>query len=722
MIMNDASRKDGVRKVPVTTTLTQIRKRDGRFVDFEPDKIKIAITKGLADVGPANEELAEDLTGQVVEQLEQRFPSGIPSVEDVQDIVETTLIRNGLAEAAKAYILYRQKRAEMREARAFVKAPGALKLNINALRVLARRYLLKDDKGSVIETPEELFRRVAKGIAAAELKYGTAELAAGFEEAFYRMMALGDFIPNSPTLMNAGTSIGQLSACFVLPVGDSIIEIFDAVKDMALIHQSGGGTGFSFTRLRPEGDIVMSTKGTASGPVSFMRVFDVATDVVKQGGRRRGANMGILRCDHPDVLHFITAKARERILRNFNVSVAVTDSFMSKIETNDEYDLVNPRTGEVTRRLRAGDVFNAVVQANWEEGDPGLIFIDEINRRNQTPQLGLIESTNPCGEQVLHPYESCNLGSINLSKMIRDGDMDWDRLRQHVRLGVRFLDDVIDVNRFPLKQIDDITRGNRRIGLGVMGFAEALIMLGIAYDSDEAIAFAEKLMEFIRDEAWQMSSELGEERGSFPNFEGSVWPEQGFKTFRNATTTTIAPTGSISIIAQTTSGIEPLFAISFVRDIMEGTRLLETNPFFERVARERGFFSEELLREIAETGSVQGNPRVPEDMQRLFVTALDIKPEWHVRIQAAFQKFTDNAVSKTINLREDAPPGDIAMAYRMAYDLKCKGITVFRYGSKTEQVLYINPSMAKKAEEEAAEYVTAKSEFAGGCPYPVCPV
>lgn len=695
-------------------TVTKIKKRDGRVVDFESEKIKNAIYKDLVDVKQEHaRELSERLADEVVRQLDEKFAGSTPSVEDAQDIVEDVLIKNGLAQAAKAYILFRQKHAELRAARAFVEAPGALKLGVNALRVLSRRYLLKDDEENVIESPEDLFRRVASAVATTDAD----------KETYYRMMSTGNFMPNSPTLMNAGTQLGQLSACFVLPVDDSIVGIFDAVKDMAMIHQSGGGTGFNFSHLRPEGDIVMSTKGEASGPVSFMRVFDVATDVVKQGGRRRGANMGILRCDHPDVLHFITAKAREQILQNFNISVSMTDSFMEKIADNAEFDLINPRTGEAWKTRKAGDVFNMIVQANWETGDPGLIFIDEINRQNQVPGLGDMESTNPCGEQPLFSYESCNLGSVNLAKMVTDGAIDWDRLRETVRNGIRFLDDVVDVNKFPLPQIEDITRnGNRKIGLGVMGFAEALIMLDIPYDSHEGVETGRNIMKFIRDEAWKMSAELGEERGDFANIGKSVWPERGFKHFRNATTTTIAPTGSISIIAQTTSGIEPLFAISFVRDVMAGTKLLETNALFEQIAKERGFYSEDLMRRIAETGSVQDNDNVPEDIRRLFVTALDIDPEWHVRMQAAFQEFTDNAVSKTINMREDATSEDIKKAYLLAYQLKCKGITVFRYGSKSEQVLYINPSMAKGVEEEESKYVTVKSEYSGGCPAPVCPV
>jgi ribonucleoside-diphosphate reductase alpha chain len=593
-------------------------------------------------------------------------------------------------------------------------------LGVNALRVLNRRYALKDETGKVIETPEQVFRRVAKAVASADLKYGTDAQAKGSEQKFFEMMTALEFLPNSPTLMNAGTDVGQLSACFVLPVEDSIVDIFDAVKNMAVIHQSGGGTGFSFSKLRPEGDIVVSTKGIASGPVSFMNVFDTATEVIKQGGRRRGANMGILRCDHPDIVKFITAKKKNRVLRNFNLSVAVTDVFMKKAAEGGSYDLINPRTGKTVKSMRAADVFDLIVQSAWESGDPGLIFIDEINRKNQTAKLGPIESTNPCGEQILHPYESCNLGSINLSKVINDGALDSDKLHDLVRAGVHFLDNVIDVNIFPVRQTEEITLKNRRIGLGVMGFADALLLLGIPYDSQEALDFATHVMKFIRENALDMSREIAKSRGSFPNFDISSWRDNGYDALRNATVTTIAPTGTISIVAGTTSGIEPLFAISYVRDVMEGTRLMEANPVFEALARERGFYSEELMTEIARTGSVQENKKIPEDVRRLFVTAMDIDPEWHVRMQAAFQVYTDNAVSKTINLRPEAVPDDIRKSYLLAYELRCKGITVYRYGSKNEQVLYLNPAFDKQPEKDL-EFATAKPEFSGGCPVPVCP-
>jgi ribonucleoside-diphosphate reductase alpha chain len=523
-----------------------------------------------------------------------------------------------------------------------------------------------------------------------------------------------DFLPNSPTLMNAGTKLGQLSACFVLPVEDSLESIFDALKHMALVQQSGGGTGFSFSKLRPKGDIVRSTKGVASGPVSFIRIFDVTTDVIKQGGKRRGANMGILRVDHPDIIEFITVKQQEGVLENFNISVGITDAFMEAVRKDEEYPLVNPRNKEVVRHMRARDVFDMIVTAAWRTGDPGLVFLDEVNRHNPTPALGDIESTNPCGEVPLLPYESCNLGSINLSHFVSRGEVDWERLRKAVRLGVHFLDNVIDANRYPLRAIERMTKGNRKIGLGVMGFAEMLIMLGMRYDTKEAVSFAEKLMSFIQHEAKQKSRELAEERGSFPNIDKSIYAGEAM---RNATVTTIAPTGTISIVAGTSSGIEPLFAISFIRNVMEGTKLLEVNPLFERIARERGFYSTALMMKIAKTGSIQDMKEVPRDVRELFVTAMDIAPEWHVRMQTAFQRHVDNAVSKTINLPYDASLEDVRRAFWLAYELKCKGITVYRYGSKREQVLYIGSILKKETGEE---HISADAEYSGGCPTREC--
>jgi ribonucleoside-diphosphate reductase alpha chain len=564
-----------------------------------------------------------------------------------------------------------------------------------------------------------MFRRVAKAVSAPDEHYEPDADLNAVEEEFYQMMSRLEFLPNSPCLMNAGTDIGQLAACFVIPVEDSMEGIFSALKDMALIHQSGGGTGFSFSRLRPKGDIVKTTMGIASGPISFMKIFDEATNTIKQGGRRRGANMGILRVDHPDILEFITTKSKPGVLDNFNISVGVTDAFINAVKNDEEYDLINPRTGLPVKRLYARDVFNLIIANAWQTGDPGLVFLDEINRKNPTPQIGQIEATNPCGEVPLLPYESCNLGSINLSKMISNGKLDYDKLRRTIRSAVHFLDNVIDASLYPLNEITEITRANRKIGLGVMGLADALILLGIPYDSEEALRFGEELMAFIYGEAEKMSREIAEKRGSFANYEGSVWDKPGAEPRRNATVTSVAPTGTISIIAGASSGIEPLFAVAFVRDVMEGTRLLEVNNEFERIAKERGFYSRDLMLEIARLGSIQTLEQVPKDVRRLFVTSMDIDPEWHVRMQAAFQMHVDNAVSKTVNLPREATPEDVRKIYWMAYDLRCKGITIYRYGSKPEQVLYVGPVLARELGED--EVVSAESEFAGGCPTGTCP-
>jgi ribonucleoside-diphosphate reductase alpha chain len=698
--------------------VSRITKRDGRIVSFDASKIADAIGKALEAVG-GDGDAAGKLSEEVVKLINERFEDIIPSVENVQDIVEEVLIKNAYADVAKAYILYRQKRTEIREFKKFFGVIDDLKMGVNAIKVLKNRYLVKDYEGNVVETPSQLFHRVAKAVSKADLLYDKKADAEKKEETFYQVMSNREFLPNSPTLMNAGTRLGQLSACFVLPVEDSIDGIFTTLKQMAIIHQSGGGTGFSFSKLRPAGDIVGSTKGIASGPVSFMTIYDAATNVIKQGGRRRGANMAILDVTHPDILKFIEAKSKEGILTNFNVSVAVTDKFMDAVKKDGEYDLINPRSGETEERLQARHVFDLIVANAWRTGDPGLVFIDEINRHNPTPQVGEIRSTNPCGEQPLLPFESCNLGSINLAKMIKNNEVDWEKLRRVTRTAVHFLDNVIDANKYPVMEIGKLTRANRKIGLGVMGFADMLILLRIPYDSEEALAMGEKIMKFISEEATKKSVEIGKERGAFPNFRGSLWEKKGYKTIRNSTVTTVAPTGTISIIAGCSGGIEPLFAVAFVRNVMEGTRLLETQPTFEKIAKEKGFYSRELMLEIAKTGSIQKLELIPEDVRRIFVTSLDIEPEWHVRMQAVFQKYVDNAVSKTVNLPPDATVEDVRRVYLLAYKLKCKGITVYRYGSKKEQVLYVGPLLTKEMATE--KHVSAESEYSGGCPTGVCP-
>jgi len=691
--------------------LGKIKKRDGTITDFDRERIKDAVHKAFLAVELGNGARAEDVADEVVSLLEQKFSQAIPAVEDAQDIIIKVLQKKGYSKVASEYEDYRKKKQELRTLRE--KIGYEPKLTINAMEVLKARYLLRDEQENITENPTELFERVAKAIAKVDVTFG--DDATETEKTFYQIMAHLEFIPNTPTLFNAGTQIGQLSACFVLPVQDSLEHIFTSVKNMALIEQTGGGVGFDFSKLRPRGDMVKSTKGVASGPVSFMRVFDTATEVIKAGGKRRGAMMAILRVDHPDIIEFITAKQNPTFLSNFNVSVAVSDEFMKALEGDAYYWLVNPRNKEKIKQLKAREVWNLIAHSAWASGDPGVVFIDEINRHNPTPEVGLFESTNPCGEQPLLPYESCNLGSINLSRMVLERRINWDKMRETVRNAVHFLDNVVDANVYPLKEIADITRANRKIGLGVMGFADMLIMLGIPYDSEEALRLGEQVMAFIETEAHKKCVEIAEKRSSFPNFERSIWKKK-YGAFRNATATTIAPTGTISIIAGCSSGIEPLFAVSFMRNVLGGARLFETNYLFEQIAKERGFYSAKLFEEIARTGSVQKIDGVPDDIKRLFVTALDIDPVWHIRMQAAFQKNTDNAVSKTVNLPNDAKPENVRAIYDLAWKLRCKGVTVFRYGSKPEQVLYIGEIKTKEG-----TFVSAQSEYAGGCPTQNCP-
>lgn len=571
-------------------------------------------------------------------------------------------------------------------------------LNSNAITVLEKRYLKKDNEGKPVEKPIDMFRRVALNIAEADKNYDkNADILASAKE-FYEQMVTLRFLPNSPTLMNAGRELQQLAACFVLPVEDSLEGIFEAVKNTALIHKSGGGTGFSFSRLRPKDDVVKTTKGVSSGPVSFMAVFDAATETIKQGGTRRGANMGILRVDHPDIMDFIYAKEDKTKLTNFNLSVGITEKFMQAVLADTEYELVNPKTKKPAGKKNAKEVFDKMVQLAWEGGDPGIVYLDRINAENPTPKEGEMESTNPCGEQPLLPYESCNLGSINLGKFIKDGKIDWDDLENTITVAVHFLDNVIDMNKYPIPEIDRQTKRNRKIGLGLMGWADMLAMLAIPYNSEEATKLAEDVMQFIRDTGRKKSAELAQIRGDFPTFKDSIFPDMGFKNMRNATITTVAPTGTISIIAGCSSGIEPFFAVAFYRQVMDNNKLVEVSPVFKDIAKREGFLTPELLEKVAETGHLHGLDTVPEKWQNAFVTAHDITPFWHTRMQAAFQKFTDNAVSKTVNFPNEATIDDVRKTYLLSYNLGCKGTTIYRDGSRTGQVLNVG-TKDKEAEK-----------------------
>jgi ribonucleoside-diphosphate reductase alpha chain len=589
-----------------------------------------------------------------------------------------------------------------------------MSLSANAIKVLEKRYLSKDENGQLLEDVNGMFHRVAKAVASADASYVSAVELQALENEFYEMMSGLEFLPNSPTLMNAGRPLGQLSACFVLPIEDTMEDIFETIKNAAMIHKSGGGTGFSFSRLRPKGAAVNSTGGVASGPISFMKVFNAATEAVKQGGTRRGANMGILRVDHPDIMDFITCKKDNADITNFNISVGITEEFMKAVEENQEYEIIDPHYKTAAGKLNAREVFDVIVDMAWSNGEPGIIFLDRLNQANVTPALGEFESTNPCGEQPLLPYEACNLGSINLSLMIKSAEnqpeVDFERIGTVVKKAIHFLDNVIDVNKYPLPEIDQMTKSTRKIGLGVMGWADLLCQLNIPYNSQQALELAKQVMGFIQEQARKTSIELAEQKGVFPQFENSSYQQQGIRV-RNATTTTIAPTGTLSILAGVSSGIEPLFALSYIRNVMDNDELIETNPFFKQAAINGQFYTDELMRIIAKKGTIKGLTEIPEYLQDVFVTAHDISPEWHVKMQAAFQKYTDNAVSKTVNLSSKATRQDVADVFNLAYQTGCKGVTIYRDGSRDSQVLNIGKVNVKETTEQENTLVDTKQGF-----------
>ncbi len=689
--------------------IKKVKKRDGRIVDFDQAKITEAIWKAAQSVGGEDYSLAEQISNQITAVLEVFFKdeSQVPTVEQVQDLVEKILIEGGHAKTAKSYIIYRQKRADERERKELMFGVGGaektLQFSDNALQVLKKRYLLRDDKGEIKETPEDLVHRVAHAIAEPDKNYKTGNVAET-EEKFFKMMKDLEFLPNSPTLMNAGTEIGQLSACFVIPVEDSMEGIFTSLKNAALIHKSGGGTGFSFSRLRPSNDMVHSTTGVSSGPISFMKVFDAATEVIKQGGKRRGANMGILRVDHPDIMDFINMKADMKTLQNFNISVAITDKFMEALENNADYELINPRDKKPLKKIPARMVFDLIIANAWRNGDPGVLFIDEINKKSPVKHLGEIEATNPCGEQPLLPYESCNLGSINLNKVIAANgkDIDWTKLEEITFNAVHFLDNVIDANHYPIPEIADTSRRTRKIGLGIMGFADVLYQLGIPYNSEEGVQMGEKIMGFVDEKSKEKSIHLAMDRGTFPAWEGSLYHQNSIK-IRNACTTTVAPTGTIGMLADASTGLEPNFAISFIKNVMDGTELVYTNKYFEAAMKEKGLYSKELMAEIAKVGTIQGFEEIPEEIRKVFVVSQDITPQWHIKMQAAFQKHVDSSVSKTINFPHEASIRDVETTYITAHKLHCKGITIYRDGSRDNQVLNIGKVNKKETSPAITE-------------------
>lgn len=663
------------------TDLTKIKKRNGQIVAFAEEKIIEAIR---AVVNRKHE--PERLTKIVITILKKGVNGGIPTVEQVQDVVEQVLMAAGHYEEAKAYILYREKHKKTREVKEFLGVKDDVGLSTNQLKVLENRFLRHDESGKVIETPGQLFRRVARFISEQEGKNEKASvakaMAAKWEEKFYEVIAKMEFVPAGCYFRGAGSKSGMLANCFVLPIEDNMEAIFDSVKYLALVQQAGGGTGFNFSKLRPKGDYVKSSGGFSTGPISFMKVFDAATGQVMQGGYRMGANMGILNIDHPDIMEFITCKTEEGEISNFNISVGMTDEFMQAVKKGKKFNLRNPRNGEMVHQIEARQLFNQIVTLAWKTGDPGMIFLDAINRKNPVLKtLGSLMATNPCGEQPLHPFDVCNLGSINLSKFIDNNKIDYKRLETVVRIAVRFLDDGVSASRYPLPQIEAMAKANRRIGLGVMGWADMLYQLQIGYNTEAGVKLAEIVMKFITQTAVNESQRLAKEKGVFTNWKGSDYEKKGIKR-RNLAVTTIAPTGTISMLADCSSGIEPVFALSFTKNVIDDDGISYVNPYFKQAVTEKS-----ILQEVAKSGSCQQIEQLTDSIKKVFVTAYDISPQWHVKMQAAFQKHTENAVSKTINFPQTATISDVEKAYMMAWELGCKGITIYRSGSKTDQIL-----------------------------------
>jgi ribonucleoside-diphosphate reductase alpha chain len=668
-------------------------KRDGRVVPFDVSKIASAIFRAAESVGGSDKELSLKLAEEICNNLKDKYKHSEPSVENVQDLVEKILIERGHAKTAKAYILFRHKKNEDLKRRAMIlggRDPNEnLSFSEEALKILDNRYLLKDEFGMLIETPKTMLKRVSESIADADRNYGADNDEVNqTSQKFYSMMAKLQFLPNSPTLINAGTKMPQLSACFVLPIEDDMESIFGSLKEAATIHQRGGGTGFSFSKLRPKGDKVRRHTGVASGPVSFLKVYDAGLEVVKQGGVRPGANMAVLRVDHPDILRFIESKRNKRSLKNFNISVAVTDRFMKAVEEDREYFLKNPRTDKHIGKLRARDVFSVITQNAWKTGDPGLIFIDEINRKHPAKHLGEIETTNQCGEAPLLSGESCILGSIDVSKFVNGSEFNWDEFKDVIKTSIHFLDNCIDVNKYLTSEIEEATKKTRKLGLGVMGFADMLYHLKLKYDSEEGLEMADKLLSFMKNAAYEESMSLAKTRGPCPAWENSDHQRLGQK-IRNISCLALSPTGTRSILADTSPGCEPNFAISYQRTMLSSKGFIFVNKIFEKTAKERNFYSPELLRKVSLSGNIKSMKEIPKDVRDVFVTAQDISPDWHIKMQSTLQKHVDNSISKTINFPRTASIRDVENAYLMAWKAKCKGITTYRDGSYEDQVINI---------------------------------